>query len=81
MRRGDMDRYSLLIVKQQDDGDMVVIVQQISEGVVEVEFCTPAGGGGRSPKTHEALINLLKAMEEDSAADDQFASIASSTST
>ena len=30
-----------------------------------VEFCSTAGGGGRSPQTRKALFELLKAMKQD----------------
>lgn len=32
-----------------------------------VEFCTSFGGGGQSPRTREALIALMVAMEQDAA--------------
>ena len=65
----DMGQRGRLRVLQQDDGDMLVAVVEDPEGdhggiMVGVEFCT---SGGKSPKTLEALRNLMQAMAEDNA--------------
>ena len=71
MRPGDMDDFtdeSRLILHIQDDGDIVVTVLQKKGNSVEkavVEFCTPLSGGGKSPKTHAALVKLFEAMKEE----------------
>jgi len=67
-RVGDMDNFSRLIVFRQEDGD--IIVQVVEEDkpylkIAAVEFCTPAGGGGRSRATFDALLELIEAMERD----------------
>ena len=65
----DMSPRGRLRVLQQDDGDMLVAVVEDPDGdhggiLVGVEFCT---SGGKSPKTLEALRNLMRAMAEDNA--------------
>ena len=56
----------------QPDGDVVVCIDL--EGVpvedeagnkASVEFCNPAGGGGRSTHTRRALLILFEAMKKD----------------
>jgi hypothetical protein len=56
----------------QEDGDVIITVGESDQsggfdGIASVEFCTPFGGGGGSPKTHKALVELAKAMAEDNA--------------
>lgn len=71
MRPGDMDDFnneSRLILRIQDDGDIIVtILQKKGDNIekVEIEFCTPLSGGGKSPKTHAALVKLFEAMKEE----------------
>lgn len=57
-------------------GHMRVLLDSENDVVVEafdglrstrVEFCNPGGGGGRSPRTRSALIDLMRAMEADNA--------------
>lgn len=50
----------------QDDWDVVLQIQQDDGEHASVEFCTYAGGGG-SPRTHKALLDLARAMAEDNA--------------
>jgi len=68
-RIGDMDRKSRLRIYRDASGDIVVQVLQFGPqgltGVAEVEFCTSPRGGGRSPETFEALLNLIEAMDKD----------------
>jgi hypothetical protein len=49
------------------DGDSDVSIAVISEEgeMAGVEFCTPYSGGGRSPKTREALLNVCRAIREE----------------
>ena len=34
-----------------------------------LEFCTPGLGGGKSPETRKALLNLMDAIRKDNEAD------------
>ena len=63
-RIGDMDPKSGLNAFRDASGDVVVQIRG-REAVAEVEFCTPGPGGGQSPKTFEALLNVIEAIEED----------------
>lgn len=71
MRPGDMDEFnneSRLILNIQDDGDIVVIIIQKRGNSIEkaeIEFCTPLSGGGKSPKTHAALVRLYETMKKE----------------
>ena len=70
--REDMGK-GRLVVFQQDDGDMIVQILQDPEEFrrghgqygPSVEFCIPGTGGGHSAHTHEALVQLMKAMQLD----------------
>ena len=55
--------FKLKLLKQED-GDICVSVLKESHRVSfdAVEFCN---SGTQSPKTHKALCNLFKAMQED----------------
>lgn len=64
--RGDMN----LAVNLQDDGDVIIECWEVRYGRSQqaaVEFCTVGPGGGRSPRTREALIALMVAIEADNA--------------
>lgn len=70
-RRDDMSVTGKLTVMLQRDGDVVV---NICKGDTDqewesatVEFCAGGSGGGRSPRTREALIALMVAIEADNA--------------
>lgn len=63
-RLEDMSPRGLLRLLIQDDGDVIVSVQQNDLQSADVEFCT---SGGRSPRTLHALRALAKAMQEDNA--------------
>lgn len=67
-RIGDMDPKSRLRIYRDASGDIVVQVLQFGPqgltAVAEVEFCTSMGGG-QSPRTFDALLNLTSAIEED----------------
>lgn len=54
----------------QNDGDIVVSIYGRNMGEMisaQVEFCSTGSGGGRSPKTRDALVDLMRAIEEDNA--------------
>jgi hypothetical protein len=67
-RTEDMSTIGSLDLLLDDDGDIFVTVREYDNGHINassVEFCIPGYGGGHSPKTYDALINLMNAMEED----------------
>ena len=69
-RKEDMSPRGQLKLQQDDDGDFYVSVySDDGDGVITesatVEFCTCGMGGGQSPHTRKALIELAKAMELD----------------
>lgn len=75
-RRDDMSKTGKLSLSIQDDGDICISISNYDEegnaldtGWVGLEFCTPAQGGGKSPKTLEALRNLFEAMKADNDAE------------
>jgi hypothetical protein len=69
-RVGDMappDR-SHMRVMLDDDNDVCVQIWDREHGdgqLAGIEFCCPGIGGGKSPRTREALLALMAAMEED----------------
>lgn len=67
-RIGDMDPHASIRVGLDDDSDVYVCVAD-ANGSTDVEFCTGFNGGGKSPNTRLALINLMLAIEADNAAD------------
>lgn len=68
-RTGDMGEGTKLQVCREDDGDLIVSVvpqdHRFSVDGQQVQFCVPGSGGGRSPRTWEALQALWKAMALD----------------
>ena len=68
-RMDDMHKDGVLRVLLQDDGDVQVFVGSSGHGEewesASIEFCAPGAGGGRSPRTREALIGLMTAIEAD----------------
>jgi len=72
-RNEDMSPDGKLELIMQDDGDVIVIVDGYdgmeNKKRVSVEFTFPGGGGGRSPNTRKALIELAHAMELDNKED------------
>lgn len=71
-RIGDMDTVSRLVLFRQDDGDIIVQVnERTSDGLIgpgsAVEFCAPGTGGGHSPAVHRALVALWEALADDNA--------------
>ncbi|ELG7182202.1 TPA: hypothetical protein ACP3ZG_001698 [Pseudomonas aeruginosa] len=67
-RFGDMSKAAHLRVGLDADNDVYVSVYD-EEGGAVVEFNTSFSGGGKSPRTREALIALMIAIEEDNAAE------------
>lgn len=70
-RREDMSPNGYMRLLMEQDGDIVVwIAEGEDDGspcrtFAQVQFTAPWGGGGRSPKTHAALRELMRAMAED----------------
>lgn len=68
-RNEDMSKRGRLRLIQQDDGDIIVAVQSEQDGLLQpgdsVEFCAGFGGGGKSPRTFEALHALMEAIRLD----------------
>ncbi len=68
-RREDMSPEGRLQVLIQADGDVIITAMSPDlDGrltTASVEFCAPGAGGGRSPKTKAALIELARAILED----------------
>ena len=67
-RYGDMSQLAHLRVGLDGDNDAYVSVYD-GEGGAVVEFNMPFTGGGKSPRTREALVALMVAMEMDNAED------------
>ncbi len=69
VRNEDMSPDGILRLYQQMDGDIVIACHghtQFGEPCeAHVEFCAMGFGGGRSPNTRAALIELMKAIEKD----------------
>ena len=68
-------RLSLRVLAQQD-GDLQVCVDFDGIPIEDadghkaiVEFCSCSGGGGRSPRTRDAIMALFAAILEDNEAD------------
>lgn len=73
-RPGDMHQTRKLGIFLQKSGDVLVAITQDGDIVgdaelgntnvrsAQVEFCV---SGGRSPRTHAALLNLAEAMKQD----------------
>tara|TARA_Y100000815_G_scaffold200098_1_gene183696 strand:- start:578 stop:1438 length:861 start_codon:yes stop_codon:yes gene_type:complete len=67
-RYGDMSQFAHLRVGLDGDNDVYVSVYD-DKGGASIEFCVPGSGGGASPRTREALIGVMVAMEQDNADD------------
>jgi len=67
-RYEDMSPDGKLRLIRQEDGDVIIVVEvdprEDSVFGTQVEFCTH-GGGGQSPRTLKALVNLMEAMKQD----------------
>jgi hypothetical protein len=69
-RKEDMSPRGQLRIFTDNEGDIhVSVFSDDGSGRIEtmssVEFCTCGIGGGQSPETRKALIELSKAMEMD----------------
>lgn len=67
-RTGDMSPSACLRVGLDAENDVYVGIWD-SRGGASMEFCVPGSGGGKSPRTREALIALMIAIEADNAED------------
>ena len=63
-RIGDMSPTDRLRVGLDSDNDVYLSICD-EDGEATIEFCTSGPGGGKSPRTREALIALMVAMEAD----------------
>lgn len=63
-RREDMGQGRLILMLDGDSDVLVTVVNNKGQSAT-VEFCTRLSGGGRSPKTREALIQLCRAIQEE----------------
>lgn len=74
-RYEDMSPDGYLRIMQQEDGDMIVTIfpeeDKRRSAFPSVEFCSCAGGGGRSPHTRAALQALMVAIQKDNAENPQ----------
>lgn len=59
-RRPDMGELHRLELLLEDDGDVIVSI-----GMNTIQVCVPGTGGGRSPRTHRALLFLMQAIADD----------------
>lgn len=66
-RLGDMGEGTKLQLRREDDGDIIVCVMPAAHRIpdMEIQFCTPGAGGGSSPRTWAALVELFRAMQAD----------------
>ena len=67
-RYEDMSPDGFLRILQEPDGDLIVYIAGERFGrptAAAAQFCTVGGGGGRSPHTRQALIDLATAMTRD----------------
>ena len=63
-RLDDMHQNAHLRVGLDGDNDVYLSIWN-EDGGADIEFCTPGSGGGKSPRTREALIALMVAIEAD----------------
>ncbi len=68
-RAEDMSPDGRLQILIQADGDVILTAVSCDASgrfsMTSVEFCAPSFGGGRSPRTHAALVELIRAIAED----------------
>jgi hypothetical protein len=67
-RPGDMGLSTLRVLFDSDNDVIVEVVEGDTAATfrrASIEFCNGLGGGGKSPRTREALIALMVAMESD----------------
>lgn len=63
-RPQDMGKGYLELFKEED-GDMCLLIRDEDGNSASIQFCTGVVGGGRSPRTLNALYALAQAMVED----------------
>jgi hypothetical protein len=75
----DMSPRGKLVLIQQPDGDIIVSIHPSDledfnrKGLFQsAEFCTVGTGGGQSPRTREALLELMNAIDEDNRESPQY---------
>lgn len=61
-RSEDMSTIGRLRILLEDDGDVCVAIIDRHGEMADVQYCTIGSGGGRSPRTFEALRQLAAAM-------------------
>ena len=61
----DMQRGQILRVLKFDDRDIQIAIEDEQCRTKLIVFREPIRGGGGSPKTHAALLELMKAMQQD----------------
>lgn len=69
-RQGDMGEGLKLEILREADGDVIVSIMGVHEKFSAdraIQFCVPSSGGGTSPKTWRALLDLQAAMVDDNA--------------
>lgn len=72
-RIGDMHPLKALTIHQNKDGDIVLSIcingmplgGLVGDENATLEFCSMAGGGGRSTHTRKALLALMEAIKKD----------------
>lgn len=72
-RMGEMapagDSHMRLLI--EDDGDVCVSIYEAdgpgAARIAGIQFCAPGAGGGQSPHTRRALLDLIRAMAQDNA--------------
>jgi hypothetical protein len=78
-RHEDMSPDGHIALVVEEDGDVILIVQNSSKGGkigqdgqrASVQFCT-FGGGGQSRHTRNALLYLIQAIQQDNAETPQY---------
>ena len=65
VRKEDMSRDGRLRICKDDDSDILITVIENDGTMACVEFCRPGLGGGKSPRTVDALEKLAIAILED----------------
>ena len=61
----DMERGQTFRVFKYDDGDIQIAIEDAECRTKLAVFREPVRGGGQSPRTHAALLELMKAMQQD----------------
>lgn len=64
-RKEEMSATGCLTLFRQEDGDIILTAMDGEGNSATVEFCSLYMGGGKSPRTREALLDLMLAIIED----------------